>query len=75
MRDPSLKKRDVSTGKKRYSTHVDANNELNDDEPPELQGSDDEDEDDDSESDDEEASDDEDDHLFLRMSVCDFNLH
>ena len=43
-------------------SHVDANNELNDDEPPELQGSDDEDEDDDSESDDEEASDDEDDH-------------
>ena len=41
-------------------SHVDANNELNDDEPPELQGSDDED--DDLDSDDEEASDDEDDH-------------
>ena len=40
-------------------SHVNANNELNDDEPPELQGSDDED--DDLESDDEEASDDEDD--------------
>ena len=39
-------------------SHVNANNELNDDEPPELQGSDDED---DLESEDEEAADDEDD--------------
>ena len=38
-------------------SHVGLNNEINDDEPPELQGSDDED--DDLESEEEEASDDE----------------
>ena len=42
-------------------SHVDANNELNDDEPPELV-EDSDDEDDDFGSDEEEASDDEDDH-------------